>query len=224
MKNVEVCVQITIKPTEASVDADQVARRVEAGQFRLVLDGGSLYDIDALEAGVLGTSYETLREALAEGAGRGESGQSHRGVWRKRGAWQVVEHGSDYRVDGEVGRFRFALFDVVDEAGEIVLAGHQVWPTRPGRPWYPTAGFKELGLLRGATERRYRQTVDHFNRSRHQEVGGTPLNSLRDGAEREGRKVIEFLDRHSEKVLSRTSSTARVIRSRARRCARRWNH
>jgi len=92
---------------------------------------------------------------------------------------------------------------VVDEAGEIVLAGHQVWPTRPGRPWYPTAGFKELGLLRGATERRYRQTVEHFNRSRHQEVGGTPLNSLRDGAEREGRKVIEFLDRHSEKVLSR---------------------
>lgn len=73
MKNVEVCVQITIKPTEASVDADQVANRVGAGQFRLVLDEDSLYDIDALEAGVLGTSYETMREALAkalEGASR----------------------------------------------------------------------------------------------------------------------------------------------------------
>lgn len=114
----------------------------------------------------------------------------------------MVEHGCEYRVDGEVGRFRFALFDVVDEAGEIVFAGPQLWPRRPGRQWYPTAGFKELGLLRGATQRSYRQTVEHFNRSRHQEVGGTPLNSLRDGAEREGRKVIEFLDRHSEKVLS----------------------
>ncbi len=69
MKNVEVCVQITIKPTEASVDADQVASRVDAGQFRLVLDQGSLYDIDALEAGVLGTSYETMRDALAQALG-----------------------------------------------------------------------------------------------------------------------------------------------------------
>ncbi len=63
-------------------------------------------------------------------------------------------------------------------------------------------GFKELALLTGATQRRYRQTVTPFNRSRHQVVGGTPLNSLRDGAEREGGKVIAFLDRHSEPVLS----------------------
>jgi hypothetical protein len=114
----------------------------------------------------------------------------------------VVRHGSDYRVDGEVGRFRFGLFDVVDEAGEQVFAGHELWPVRRGRQWYPTAGFKELALLTGATQRSYRQTVGHFNRSRHQEVGGTPLNSLRDSAEREGVKVIEFLDRHSAQVLS----------------------
>jgi hypothetical protein len=114
----------------------------------------------------------------------------------------VVEHGSEYRVDGEVGRFRFGVFDVVDAAGEIVLAGCQLWPSCAGRQWYPTAGFKELAWLTGATQRSYRQTVEHFNRSRHQEVGGTPLNSLRDGAEREGGKVIEFLDCHSEKVLS----------------------
>ena len=114
----------------------------------------------------------------------------------------MVRHASDYRVDGEVGRFRFGLFDVVDEADAIVHSGHRLWPARQGRQWYPTAGFKELALLTGATQRSYRQTLDHFNRSRHQEVGGTPLNSLRDGAEREGGKVIEFLDRHSEKVLS----------------------
>lgn len=113
----------------------------------------------------------------------------------------MVRHGSEYRVDGEVGRFRFGLFDVVDEAGELVLAGRQLWPSCAGRQWYPTAGFKELAWLTGATQRSYRQTVEQFNRSRHQEVDGTPLNSLRDGAEREGGKVIEFLDHHSEKVL-----------------------
>jgi hypothetical protein len=64
MKNLEVCVQITIKPTEASVDADQVATRVDDGQFRLVLKEGSLFDIDALEAGVLKASYATMRDAL----------------------------------------------------------------------------------------------------------------------------------------------------------------
>ena len=114
----------------------------------------------------------------------------------------MVRHASEYQVDGEVGRFRFGLFDVVDEAGEIVFAGRRLWPVRQGRQWYPTAGFKELALLRGATQRSYRQTVGHFNRSRHQAVGGTPLNSLRDSAEREGRQVIEFLDRHRERVLS----------------------
>lgn len=202
MKNLEVCVQITIKPTEASVDPDKVATRVDAGQFRLVLKEGSLFDIDALEAGVLETSYETMRDALAgalEGASRDRATE---GCGEKGEGCRVVEHGSDYRVDGEVGRFRFGLFDVVNEADEIVFAGHQLWPARQGRQWYPTTGFKELALLTGATQRSYRQTVSHFNRSRHQEVGGTPLNSLRDGAEREGGKVIEFLDRHSEKVLS----------------------
>lgn len=114
----------------------------------------------------------------------------------------MVRHANDYRVDGEVGRFQFGLFDVVDETDEIVLAGHRLWPARQGQQWYPTAGFKELALLTGATQRSYRQTVGHFNRSRHQEVGGTPLNSLRDGAAREGRQVIEFLDRHSGRVLS----------------------
>ncbi|MGC1953761.1 MAG: hypothetical protein WA970_14590 [Gammaproteobacteria bacterium] len=114
----------------------------------------------------------------------------------------MVQHDSGYRVDGEVGRFRFGLFDVVDEAGEMVLAGRQLWPVCPGRQWYPTAGFKELGLLTGATQRSYRQTAEHLNRSRHQEIGGTPWNSLRDGTEREGGKVIAFLDHHSEQVLS----------------------
>ena len=65
MKNLEVCVQITIKPIEASVTADKAATRVERGHFRLVLEEGSVFDIDALEAGVLEASYATMRDALA---------------------------------------------------------------------------------------------------------------------------------------------------------------
>jgi hypothetical protein len=112
-----------------------------------------------------------------------------------------VRHRSDYAVDGEGGRFRFGLFDVVDAAGDIVFAGSQLWPTRQGRHGYPTAGFKELTLMMGVTQRRYRKAASHSNRSRRQVVGGTPWTTLRDGAEREGLQVIQFLERHSAEVL-----------------------
>ena len=59
-KNLEVCVQITIKPTEASVAADKAAARVEAGHFRLVLEEGSLFAIDALEAGRFSNVFAAL--------------------------------------------------------------------------------------------------------------------------------------------------------------------
>ena len=46
------------------MDTDQIATQVDEGQFRLVLKEGSLFDIDALEAGVLEASYATMRDAL----------------------------------------------------------------------------------------------------------------------------------------------------------------
>jgi hypothetical protein len=64
MKNLEVCIQITIKPTEARVASDQGAIQVDEGHFRVVLDGGSRFDIDALEEGVLEVGFPAMREAL----------------------------------------------------------------------------------------------------------------------------------------------------------------
>jgi hypothetical protein len=81
------------------------------------------------------------------------------------------------------------------------LEGSKFWPVRKGREWYQTAGFKELALMMGVTQRSYRKTTTYLNRSRHQEVGGTALNTLRDGAERQGGKVIQFLEKKSDEVL-----------------------
>ena len=67
-----------------------------------------------------------------------------------------------------------------------------MFPVRIGRQWYQTSGFKELALVIGAAQRSYRQITHVFNRSRYQEVGGTPLNTLRDGAQAEGLKVLDF--------------------------------
>ena len=42
---------------------------------------------------------------------------------------------------------------------------------------------------------------------RHQEVGGTPLNTLRDATEKEGRQILDFLDAKTQNILEREGFT-----------------
>ena len=116
---------------------------------------------------------------------------------------QLVRHAAEYQVDGEVGRFQFGTFDVVRGDGRVAFCGTSLLPPRQGRQWYQTWGFKELALLLGTTQRSYRKTGDYLNRQRRQPVGGTPLNTLRDGAEAEGTAVLEFLEKESTRLLKR---------------------
>jgi len=76
-----------------------------------------------------------------------------------------------------------------------------MFPVRIGRQWYQTSGFKELGLIVGVAQRSYRGVTRVFNRSRYQEVGGTPLNTLRDGAQAEGLNVLDFMDKKTKSIL-----------------------
>jgi hypothetical protein len=121
MKSIEVSIQISIKPSDANVDSDKAPIKVDDGHFHLVLNKGDLFDIDGLENGLLQATYPAMRDSLthalevatkervaAECQGRGEG---HR----------VVRHKSDYPVDGEIGRFRFGLFDIVGPDGERVF-------------------------------------------------------------------------------------------------------
>lgn len=55
----------------------------------------------------------------------------------------------------------------------------------------------------GAAQRSYRQTIKVFNRSRYQEVGGTPLNTLRDVTQSEGLKVLDFLTQKSTAIFKK---------------------
>ena len=65
MSNVEVSIQIHIKPTEAVIQ-EGMPRKVDDGYFQLILDGNASCDIDALEDGLLRTNYPALRDALAQ--------------------------------------------------------------------------------------------------------------------------------------------------------------
>jgi hypothetical protein len=114
---------------------------------------------------------------------------------------ELVPHAADYRVDGEVGRFRFGTFDLKKPQGPIVFSGTSLLPPLKGREWYETSGFKQVALVMGTVQRSYRKTTDAFNYSRRQLQGGTPLNTLRDTAESEGMAVLKFLDTEATRVL-----------------------
>jgi hypothetical protein len=74
-----------------------------------------------------------------------------------------------------VGRFTFALFEVIEADERGVFEGRCLLPLRRGRPWYQRGGFKELALWDGAAQRSYRPTVRGLNRWGCPLAGGTPL-------------------------------------------------
>lgn len=120
---------------------------------------------------------------------------------RLLGSGRIQKHTSLYQVDGEIGRFTCTTYDVISEDQKTHFKGFNMFPVRIGRQWYQTSGFKELGLIVGGAQRSYRQITRVFNRSRYQEVGGTPLNTLRDGAQAEGLKVLDFIDKKTQSIL-----------------------
>jgi hypothetical protein len=104
-------------------------------------------------------------------------------------------------VEGEVGRFCFALYEAVDAAGTVVCRGAAAFPQRQPREWHQTEGFREEALCLEASKRSYRDTTAHLNRFRRQVPGGTPVTTLQASAQREGARVVDFLERHSQMVL-----------------------
>ena len=113
----------------------------------------------------------------------------------------VVVHPSQYRVDGEVGRFEFETFDVHDAQSRIVFRGLDLLPMRTGKQWYQTVGFKEFALVHGVLDRSYRKTNAAINLHRRQLKGGTPLRTLRDAAESEGEAVCAAIKQETNDAL-----------------------
>lgn len=105
-----------------------------------------------------------------------------------------------YRVDGEVGRLEFPTYRVVQ--GETIRydSARELFPPLGCWERYETRGFKELAFIRGVTEESYNKTALWLNRIRHQK-GATGSTTLRAGAEREGRKVMDCLERTTTEIL-----------------------
>lgn len=105
-----------------------------------------------------------------------------------------------YRVDSELGRFRFDTYEVVSDE-RVVFKSTELFPGQRGKAYYLTRGFREIGMLSGATDSSYRKTTKRLNRQRRQESGGTPLSTLRDATEAEGTKILDFWSVKTDSVL-----------------------
>lgn len=66
MSNIEISIQIHIKPTKAVSCEEGMPRKIDDGCFHLILDGNASCDISTLEDGLLRTNYPALRDALAQ--------------------------------------------------------------------------------------------------------------------------------------------------------------
>jgi len=179
---------LSIAFNQEPVTANECVEQREDGSFSLVLGEQDEFNIDRLENALLQTSYPALRAGLSEHLGQAVKKACQVMTLAEAGSC-LEEHSCPYRVKGEVGRFTFKTFDVKDTHQKPLFQGIELFPVAKGKQWYPTCGFKEIALIHGAAQRSYRQTVQVFNRSRRQENGGTPLNTLHDVAQAEGLKV-----------------------------------
>jgi hypothetical protein len=203
MRNIKVNISVGFSETEEPVTENDSVEKMDDGSFRLILDYQDEFNIDRLENALLQTSYPALRSALSEHLEQASKKKACQEFELAGTGRRIEEHPSPYQVDGEIGRFTFKTYDVKGENKKTLFAGTELFPTRKGRQWYPTSGFKEVALIYGTAQRSYRQTIKVFNHGRRQEVGGTPLNTLCDVTQTEGLKVLDFLARKTESILKK---------------------
>jgi hypothetical protein len=75
-----------------------------------------------------------------------------------------------------------------------------------GREIYKSSGYKEISIIYGAVENSYRDTAALLNRVRHQEQA-TPVRTVADNTEREGKKLLDFIGEKAKAVLAANSFT-----------------
>lgn len=115
-----------------------------------------------------------------------------------------------FGVEGEVGRFSFHTHQVKKEGEILYNTAESLFPQQRAREKYKTNGFKEMSMIYGTTDQSYRKTTFLINRIRYQE-GATPVRTLQDNSETEGKKVIEFMEQKTERILAAHNVTPEGI-------------
>lgn len=102
-------------------------------------------------------------------------------------------------MDGEIGRFQFATHST--EGTLKYNTAIDLFPELKGKELYRTVGFKEIAMIYGDTDKSYRKTAKLINRTRYQEKGGTPHRTLQENTEKEGCKIINYVEEKTKHLL-----------------------
>lgn len=166
------------------------ATKINPGASRVEITDEEAENIDKCEKVLLETTYSMMREELANHLERVSAEAAI-----KRGGYANVQKNSRlYRVDGEVGRFEFATYSVMQEGEKIYDTAVCPFVPLKGKEWYRTKGYKEIAFEHGVTQKSYRKTTQTLNRIRHQKSGGTPLGTLKESVEKEGIIIQDYMD------------------------------
>jgi hypothetical protein len=128
----------------------------------------------------------------------------------------LVKNERTYWVDGEIGRIEFCTYQVREQGKTVYNTVGDVFAVLKCWEWYKTTGFKEISLMYGVTEQSYKKTEQLINRVRHQ-PGATPSTTLRESAEREGTKVLDYVAHTTTAILKHEgfSETGRPLQESA---------
>lgn len=190
-------IEIQVAITKCDDEGTPTPTRQGDGRFTYVLTEDQAACIDACERAVLNTNFAAVRDALAK----------HFSALSLARAQAVAQSSSEvhvkpYRVDGEAGRITFDV-PYIERDGEVVYdATREMFAPLGPKEWYRTQGFKELAFVRGVVDDSYRKTAVWLNRVRHQEEDGTPLRTLWDNAEAEGRQLQAHLEQLAATTLA----------------------
>jgi hypothetical protein len=122
------------------------------------------------------------------------------------GSGKFINNQRPFAVDGEVGRFSFQTHRV-EKDGEIIYnTAESLFPAQRAIEKYKTSGFKEISMIYGTTKESYRETTALINRIRHQK-GATPMRTLQDNTEKEGGKLLDFLEEKTKAIFDKSNFT-----------------
>ena len=170
------------------------------GDFSLVISQNEAESIDHIEKAVLKTSFPAIRDAVSNHL-TDLSLQKALIVKNENDILEINE--KQYRIDGEIGRFCFNTHRILRSNKEYFNTRKECFPTLKGKELYKTIGFKEIAIVDGVTQSSYRKTRQRINRMRYQESeAGTPLRTLQNIAELEGKKLQKWIDERTNEILS----------------------
>jgi len=196
-------VKIDLAECHKEVELNSIAKNTD-GSLSIAIDINDAINIDKCESAVLEVIYPCIRSVLTDHL----TEFSQKIAIKQAGMTkEVVSNQTPYRVDGEAGRFTFTTHSVITDGKIVYNTASDVFRPLIGKGYYRTVGFKLLAMIDGDIEKSFRKTVASINRTRRQEVGGTPYRTLRDNTEREGAELIDFIEMKTNLILTKNSFT-----------------